>query len=649
MHGGWERLADLADRAPARDRSGVVRRLAGYLAPHRRALALAFVFVALGAAGQALGPAIIGLAINSSLVPGGDPAALTRSMILLLAVYVLGVIGLMGQLRIIGGMGQRVLANLRGEVFDQIQALPMRYYDAHDAGDTMSRVSSDTELIGNFLTQGLMQSVGALLGLVAIVAMMLYTSWPLALVTLLVVPLMFAMTQAFSRRARDRYRTAREAVGEVSSNLQEDIGGIREAQAFARSERNIRRFAEANAASRDANVSAVAVTSAFTPAADLLSAVATAIVIGLGGWMAVAGYLETGVVVAFVLWVANFFRPIQQISAVYTQAQAALAGAERIFELLDEPRDPPEPPDAVELPPIAGRIAFEQVRFGYQPQRPVLHEVDFVVEPGQTVAIVGPTGAGKTTLGNLLLGHYRADAGRVTVDGHDLRALRRSSLRRQTGVVPQEVFLFSGSIADNIRYGRPEATDAEVEAAARAVGAHDFIAAQPEGYATLLGERGGRLSAGQRQLIALARAALVDPRLLLLDEATAQIDTRTEALIQAGLEKLFAGRTSLVIAHRLSTVRRADQVIVLSEGRVVERGSHAELLARDGVYADLYRRQLGQAPAAGAPGAPRAAAAAAIATPEGDGSREAAPMPDSAAPEAGDARVNGDGAAPRPG
>ena len=593
MHGGLERIAELADRAPAKDRAGTLRRLAGYLKPHAPVLAVAMVFVLMGTSSQAIGPAIIKRAVDGYLAPGADPAGLRGTMQLLLGAYVVGVIGFMMQVWLIGVVGQRVLAELRVDIFDQVQRLPMRYLDGHDAGDLMSRLVNDTEIIGNFLTQGAMQSVGALLGLTVIVGMMIYTSPPLAAATLIVIPLMLWLTRFFARLSRERYRTAREAIGEVSSNLQEDISGIREAQAFARTDRNIERFSRSNAANRDANVSAVAVTSAFTPAAELLSAVATAIVIGYGGWLVVARGAAPGTVVAFVIWVGNFFRPIQQLSAIWTQAQAALAGAERVFDLLDEPIALADRPDAPALPAIPGRVAFENVTFGYEPGRPVIRDVNLVIEPGQTVALVGPTGAGKTTLGNLLLRHYGVQAGRITVDGHDIREVTARSLRRQLGVVPQEPFLFSGSVADNIRYGRPEASDAELEAAVNAVGAQDFIASLPEGYATPLGERGSGLSSGQRQLIALARAALVDPRILLLDEATANIDTRTERLIQAGLDRLLSGRTSLVIAHRLSTVRGADLVLVIDEGRIVERGSHAELLAADGVYADLYRRQLG--------------------------------------------------------
>jgi ATP-binding cassette, subfamily B, multidrug efflux pump len=377
----------------------------------------------------------------------------------------------------------------------------------------------------------------------------------------------------------------------VTAGLQEEIVGVREAQAFNRTEANIARFRERNAANRVANVQAVAITSAFAPTIDVLSTLATAVVIGFGGYLVVTGNLTVGLLTAFLIYVQQFFRPIQLASQVYTQAQAALAGAERIYAILDEPTEPEDPPDAKKLDRVEGRIEFDRVTFAYEPGRPVLHDVSFVVEPGQTVALVGPTGAGKTTIANLVPRFYDATGGTVRVDGRDVREVERRSLRDRIATVLQEPFLFSGTVAENIAYGREGASREEVEAAARAVSAHGFISALPEGYDNPLGAGGGTLSGGQRQLVSFARAVLADPRILILDEATSNVDTRTEALIQRALARLLKGRTSVVIAHRLSTIRDADLILVIENGRVAERGTHASLLAAGGRYAELYRRQ----------------------------------------------------------
>ncbi len=598
MHAGFGRLAELADQAPAVRSGDTLRGFLAYLRPHARAVALACVFVIAGTASQALGPAIIGRAVDRYLVPGADPSGLRTSMLLLLAVYVLGFVGFAGQVLIIGAIGQRVLARMRQHVFDTLQGLSLDFFERHEAGDLMSRLVNDIELIGGFLSQGAAQALGALLGLLAIGVVMLASSPLLAAVTMTVVPLMILTTRYFSRLSRERYRRARVAIGQVSTNLQTDITSIREAQAFARTETNIDRFSAANAANRDANVSAVAVTSAFMPAVDILSALATVVVLLVGTWLAGAERIAVGTVVAFLLWVSQFFRPIQQLSALYTMGQAALAAAERVFDLLAERPTVQDSSQAIELPLPEGRIALEAVWFGYVPSEPVLKGIDLTIEPGTAVAVVGPTGAGKTTLANLVARFYDVTAGRVTIDGYDVRSVTQASLRRSMGMVPQDAFLFGGTIADNIRFGRPEASLAEVQAAAAAVGAHEFIARLPEGYETNLGERGGLLSAGEKQLVALARAALVDPRILILDEATSSVDTRTEAVIQRGLEQLLAGRTSLIIAHRLSTVRRADWIVVLDQGRIVEQGRHGDLVAHGGLYAELYATQFGALPQA---------------------------------------------------
>jgi ATP-binding cassette, subfamily B, multidrug efflux pump len=454
------------------------------------------------------------------------------------------------------------------------------------------------DTLNQLLSQGLTQLLGSLFSLIGIVIAMLVLDWRLALVCFAIIPIMLLTNVFFARRARRAFRTTRETVGDITAGLQEEIVGVREAQAFNRTQTNIERFRERNAANRAANVQAVAITSAFAPAIDVLSTLATAVVIGYGGYLVVMGTLTVGLLTAFLIYVQQFFRPIQLASQVYTQAQAALAGAERIYNILDEEPEPSDPPGAERLGEVEGRITFEEVSFAYEPGRPVLHDVGFDIEPGHTVALVGPTGAGKTTIANLIPRFYDATGGSVRVDGHDVRRVERRSLRRHIATVLQEPFLFSGTVAENIGYGRMDASREEIEAAARAVSAHGFISALPEGYDTTLGTGGGTLSGGQRQLVSFARAVLADPRILILDEATSNIDTRTEALIQEALGTLLRGRTSVVIAHRLSTIRNADQILVVESGRVAERGTHASLLASGGLYANLYRSQFREPSAA---------------------------------------------------
>ena len=597
MHGGIQAIAN-APQERAANSSVVLRRLLGYLKPFRRELLFVLVLVLISAASQALGPYLIGRAIDGA-IGAGNGAALDQTMLLLLAVYVVGAIASRAQFVAIGAIGQRTLARLRVEIFSTVQRLSLRFFDRQPAGDLMSRLVNDTDVLNQLFSQGLIQVLGSVFGLAGILIAMLALDWRLALASFIVIPAMLLLTRLFARLSRRAFRRARESLGDVSSDIQEEIAGVKIAQAFNRTGVNQQRFAQRNAANRDANVNATAITSAFTPAIDVLSSVATAIVAGYGGYLALGGTISIGVVIAFLTYVQRFFQPIQSISAFYTTAQASLAAAERIFELLDTPPDLTDAPGAKPMPPIAGQVVFDHVSFSYgarpgsegSTQTLTLNDVSLVAEPGETVAIVGPTGAGKTTLVNMLGRFYDVDAGAVVIDGIDIRSVTRASLRAQMGVVLQDSFLFAGTIAENIRYGRLDATDAEVEAAARAAYAHDFIMRLPQGYATPLGERGGTLSQGQRQLLGIARAILANPRILILDEATSSVDTRSELLIQNALKSLLKGRTSFVIAHRLSTIRDADQVLVMQAGQIVERGTHDELLARGGAYAELYRRQ----------------------------------------------------------
>ncbi len=568
----------------------IVMRLLAYLRPYWLRMIVAIILV-LGSAGLTLSvPYLIKVAIDQSITHG-DVAGLTQIALMLMAVFVAIYVTTAALQYLLSWVGNQVLATLRGQLVRHLQDLPLGYHDTHIVGVTVSRVINDVAVINDLLSQGLITFVKDVFVLIGIIVVMLSMSLRLALITFTVLPLMILATWLFARHAQAAFRQTRNRVADVVGNLAENITGMRVIQAFAQEETSQERFDEVNGANRDANVAAMTLSFLFLPAVEVLGMLATGIVLWFGGRAVIDNQLTIGVIVAFLAYVTRFFDPIQELSQLYTTMQSAMAGGERVLELLDTPPTVCDAPGAPEMPPIAGRIELADVSFAYNDEAYVLHDLNLVIEPGQTVALVGPTGAGKSSIANLIARLYDVTKGAVLIDGIDVRTVAQRSLRRQTGIVPQEPFLFSGTIADNICFGHLDATAREIEAAARLANAHEFIVALSDGYATDIQEGGVNLSVGQRQLICMARAVLADPHILILDEATASVDTLTEQLIQEALQRLLMGRTAIVIAHRLSTIRNADLICVVQDGRIVERGRHEALIAQGGLYRQLYERR----------------------------------------------------------
>jgi len=524
-------------------------------------------------------------------------AGLVRLILIIIGLYLAGAILTGLTFFSMTWAGQHVLRTMRVNVFRHLHALSLGYYAEHEAGDLMSRITNDAETVNQAISFALVSVLSGILLLVWVAYIMFSKSVPFALLSLVVSPFMFVATIWFSSQARKAFRRTRKEMGSVNAELQESIAGVREVQAFNREQENIDNFRVTNAANRDANVRAVAFTSALSPTLQALGYLAMVIVTCTGGYVLLKGQtlfgtiVSLGLVITFLGYVQRFNQPIQQISVLWTNIQSAIAGGERIFGLLDVEPALRDAPDAKPMPSITGRVEFVNVSAEYKKDEHVLEGVSFTALPGQTIAIVGPTGAGKTTMINLIPRFYDVSGGAVLIDGIDVRNVTGESLRSQIGIVLQDTFMFSDTVMENIRFGRPDAIDEEVLEAAKLAHADTFIERLPDKYQTILGERGSGLSQGQRQLLAIARAALTDPRILILDEATSSVDTRTERLIQKALESLLKGRTSFVIAHRLSTIRNADLVLVVDKGQIVECGKHEELLARKGFYYHLYMSQ----------------------------------------------------------
>ncbi len=487
-----------------------------------------------------------------------------------------------------GWVGERILADLRNRLFNHLQRLSLGFYERNRAGVIISRLTNDVEAIDQLVTDGVTSLVQNTLTLVGTAILLFFLDWRLALATLLVIPFMSIATIIFRVRSSRAYAAVRERLGLVTATLAEDIAGMRIVQAFTRERTSTENFRKVTERYRESNMETVVLNGLYFPFVDLLSSVALAVVLGYGGHLYFQGDVTLGTLFAFMLYVQNFFDPVQQLSQLYNTFLSATAALDKISDVLDEEPEVVDKPDARPLPHVEGRVRFENVRFGYGDGPEVLHGLDLDVPAGTTVALVGPTGAGKSTIAKLLARFYDPREGRITIDGNDLRDVTQSSLRRQLGIVPQEGFLFAGTVSDNIAFGRPDAAAAEIVSAAETIGAHEFVSKLENGYDTQLQERGTRLSLGQRQLVALGRALLADPRILILDEATSSVDIGTERKIERALRKLLTGRTAFVIAHRLSTIRDADLIVVLEHGQVIEQGTHEELLQKRGLYTSLY-------------------------------------------------------------
>jgi ATP-binding cassette subfamily B protein len=576
-----------------------LRGLAELLSPYRWRVAAMFVALVLATV-TALAPAPLAKIAIDQGIQHHDTGVLDKVVVAFLASAVIYGLATYAQMYLVGWVGQRALQDLRLKLFNHLQALSIGFYSRNRAGVIISRITNDVEALDQLVEDGLATLIQSSLTLIGVVVILLVLDFHLALLTFLALPILAVGGLAFRIASADAYRLTREKIASITGYLQETLSGIRVIRAFGQERQHLRAFRGLNDENRDVNMTTVRLNAAYFPGVELLSALVTVEILVIGGIEAINGHTSTGVVFAFIAALNNFFDPIQQLSQLYTTYQSGMAALDKIFGLLAEQPEIVDAPDASTLPQINGELQFDHVsfRYGTDPDGPwALRDLNLTVAPGETVALVGETGAGKSTFAKLVARFYDPTEGAILVDGHDLRSVTAHSLRSQMGMVPQEGFLFSGSVRENIAFGRPDASDADIRDAARAVGADDFIMALEEGYDTQVGERGVQLSAGQRQLVAFARALVADPRILVLDEATSNVDVHTESLIEQGLRRLVHGRTSIVIAHRLSTIRHASRILVMEYGEIVEQGTHDELLDAGGRYWQLYRDWAEQAAA----------------------------------------------------
>jgi len=568
----------------------LIARLAKYMLKHKGRVIIAVATVLIASLSGLAPPFLLKVAIDNHIVRG-DLAGLTYISLILIAVYLTNWFSEYVRTYEISWLGQNMVNDIRTGLFSRLQDLSFSFYDRSEAGRIISRVTNDTDTLSMIFVQGIVTLFSDILTLLGIIVVMLWLNVSLTLVTLIVIPLLLLSTWLFQTRLRRAYRETRKKIAQVTSKLQESISGIREIQSFTREKDTMEVFRQANVENLQANVQAGRIFALLMPVIQIIGAIGTCAVLWYGGILTAAGGITLGTLVAFLAYVTQFFQPIVNLTTFYNTIQSAMAAAERIFETMDTTPEIVDAPNAIELSVVESKISFQNVTFSYNLKDPVLRSIDVTVESGQTLAIVGPTGAGKSTIVRLLSRFYEPQSGTITVNGYDIRDVTIKSLRRQMGIVLQEPFLFSGTIKENIRYGKLDATDEEVANISKLVGAHEFIASLPDRYETEVGERGRRLSMGQRQLVSFARALLHDPPILILDEATSSLDPYTELKIKKGLEVLLKNRTSLVIAHRLSTVRKADNIIVVNDGRIAEQGNHRELMRKKGLYSRLYNKQ----------------------------------------------------------